>query len=143
MYKLGNDSSNDSSNHSERSRSNIPWTSTLFNFRRRRFDTIDDLPTSRIGAGPLIAEIKNGNSVGSPWQCAMNADCTFLGRGHERVGRLPGRESFNGTISAYGFQAGTGPGRVIVLDTMKELSQQKIAFDLLLPGRPPVGNLRL
>ena len=50
----------------------------------------------------------------------INADGTILRHRQERGRRFSGKESFNHAISAHGLDSGTGLGRVIEPDTMKE-----------------------
>ncbi|KAL8680146.1 MAG: hypothetical protein Q9224_000979 [Gallowayella concinna] len=91
----------------------IPWTASLFTFRRCRVEALDIVSDATLyQALPTIAW-ENGVGIGGLWECLANGDCSFLSGGKERGWRFSGKESFDHAVVVHGLDAGTGLGVIV------------------------------
>lgn len=91
----------------------VPWTASLFTFRRCCNAPLNislDAPIGRVVPKVLW---ENGVGVGGLWDCLVNADCSYLSRGQQRGWRFSGKESFDSAVVVHGLDAGTGLGVIV------------------------------
>lgn len=95
----------------------IPWTASLFTFRRCPTKAVDDVPDA-LPSQPLPKMVwGNGIGVGGLWECLAIGDCSFLSHGKERGWQFSGKESFDHAVVVHGLDAGTGLGVIVESDS--------------------------
>ena len=94
----------------------IPWTASLFTFRRRCNAPLNNFLDAPIGC--VLPKGENEVGIGGLWDCLVNADCSYLSHGQQRGWLFSGKESFDGAVTVHGLDAGTGLG--ITIEPLKK-----------------------